>query len=98
MGNYGIGVGNYVIAIRSTLGNSVIVHKLACEQHLAGRYHIEVVDLIDNPRLAADDQILAVPTLVKKLPPPIRTIVGDLSDTGRLLAALQLRARKAKST
>ena len=72
--------------------------QLACEQHLAGRYHIEVVDLIDNPRLAADDQILAVPTLVKKLPPPIRTIVGDLSDTGRLLAALQLRARKAKST
>ena len=72
--------------------------QLACEQHPAGRYHIEVVDLIDNPRLAADDQILAVRTLVKKLPPPIRTIVGDLSDTGRLLAALQLRARKAKST
>ncbi len=72
--------------------------QLACEQHLAGRYHIEVVDLLDNPRLAADDQILAVPTLVKRLPPPIRTIVGDLSDTGRLLVALQLRTRKAKAT
>ncbi len=66
----------------------------ACEQHLAGRYHIEVVDLLENPRLAADDQILAVPTLVRKLPPPIRKIVGDLSDTERLLVGLQLRPRK----
>ena len=68
--------------------------QLTCEQHLAGRYHIEVVDLLENPRLAADDQILAVPTLVRKLPPPIRKIVGDLSDTDRLLVGLQLRARK----
>jgi circadian clock protein KaiB len=66
----------------------------ACEQHLAGRYHIEVVDLLEHPRLAADDQILAVPTLVRKLPPPTRKIVGDLSDTDRLLVGLQLRPRK----
>ena len=59
--------------------------QVACEQHLAGRYRIEVVDLLENPRLAVDDQILAVPTLVRKLPPPIRKIVGDLSDTDRLL-------------
>ncbi len=72
--------------------------QLACEQHLAGRYHIEVVDLLENPRLAADDQILAVPTLVRKLPPPIRTIVGDLSDTDRLLVGLQLRPRKGLAT
>ena len=59
-----------------------------------GSIHIEIVDLLENPRLAADDQILAVPTLVKKLPPPIRKIVGDLSDTDRLLVGLQLRPRR----
>ena len=63
----------------------------ACEDHLAGRYQIEVVDLLDNPRLAADDEILAVPTVVRVLPQPIRKIVGDLSDTDRLLVGLQLR-------
>jgi circadian clock protein KaiB len=62
-----------------------------CEEHLAGRYRIEVVDLLENPRLAADDQILAVPTVVRRLPAPIRKIVGDLSDTERLLIGLQLR-------
>jgi circadian clock protein KaiB len=65
----------------------------ACEEHLAGRYRIEVVDLLDNPRLAADDQILAVPTVVRRLPAPMRKIVGDLSDTDRLLVGLQLRPR-----
>jgi circadian clock protein KaiB len=64
-----------------------------CDEHLAGRYTIEVVDLHENPRLAADDQILAVPTLVRRLPAPIRKLVGDLSDTEQLLVGLQLRAR-----
>ncbi len=68
--------------------------QLACERYLTEQYHIEIVDLLENPRLAADDQILAVPTLVRKLPPPIRKIVGDLSDTDRLLVGLQLRPRK----
>jgi circadian clock protein KaiB len=63
----------------------------ACEEHLAGRYRIEIVDLLENPRLAAEDQILAVPTVVRKLPAPIRKLVGDLSDTDRLLVGLQLR-------
>lgn len=63
----------------------------ACEEHLPGRYEIEVVDLLDDPRLAADDQILAVPTVVRKSPAPMRKIVGDLSDTDRLLVGLQLR-------
>ena len=63
----------------------------ACEEYLAGRYQIEVVDLQEHPRKAADDQILAVPTLVRKLPEPVRKVVGDLSDTDRLLAGLQLR-------
>jgi len=61
-----------------------------CEQWLPGRHHIEVVDLLGNPRLAADDQILAVPTVVRKFPEPIRKVVGDLSDTERLLFGLQL--------
>ncbi len=72
--------------------------QLACEQYLAGQYHLEIVDLLENPRLAADDQILAVPTLVRKLPEPIRKIVGDLSDTDRLLVGLQLRPRTGART
>ena len=72
--------------------------RLACEQYLAGQHHIEVVDLLENPRLVADDQILAAPTLVRKNPPPIRKIVGDLSDTGQLLAGLQLRPHKGEAT
>jgi len=62
-----------------------------CEAYLAGRYQIEVVDLQENPRRAADDQILAVPTLVRRLPEPVRKVVGDLSDTDGLLVGLQLR-------
>ena len=69
-----------------------------CEEHLAGRYQIEVVDLLENPRLAADDQILAVPTVVRKLPLPIRTIVGDLSDTDRVLVGLQLGPHRSAVT
>jgi circadian clock protein KaiB len=62
-----------------------------CEEHLAGRYRIEVVDLLENPRLARDDQILAIPTLVRKLPVPLRKIVGDLSNAERMLVGLDLR-------
>src|SRR6188472_1737055 len=65
-----------------------------CEQHLAGRYRIEVIDLLSNPRLARDDQIVAIPTLVRKLPEPLRRIIGDLSDTERMLVGLQLRPRQ----
>jgi circadian clock protein KaiB len=69
--------------------------KKVCEEHLAGRYEIEVVDLMKNPRLAKDHQIVAIPTLVRKLPDPIRKIVGDLSDTERALVGLQLSAQRA---
>ena len=65
--------------------------KRICEQHLPGRYNIEVIDLMANPRLAKDDQIVAIPTLVRKLPDPLRKIVGDLSDEDRTLVGLQLR-------
>ena len=68
--------------------------KRFCEEHLAGEFEIEVIDLIENPRLAQDDQIVAIPTLVRKLPPPIRKIIGDLSDTERTLVGLQLRSTK----
>ena len=66
--------------------------KRLCEEHLAGEFEIEVIDLIENPRLAKDDQIVAIPTLVRKLPEPIRKIIGDLSDTERTLVGLQLRS------
>ena len=68
--------------------------KRVCEDHLAGRYSIEVIDLLKNPRLAKDDQIVAIPTLVRKLPEPLRRMVGDLSDTERTLVGLQLRPKK----
>ena len=65
--------------------------KKICEEHLQGRYEIEVIDLTLNPRLAKDDQILALPTLVRKLPEPMRKIIGDLSDTERVLVGLDVR-------
>jgi circadian clock protein KaiB len=69
--------------------------KRICEEHLAGHYNIEVVDLLKHPQLAAGDQIVAIPTLVRKLPQPIRKIVGDLRDTDRALVGLQLRPGKS---
>lgn len=65
--------------------------KKICEKHLKGCYRIEVIDLLENPRLARGDQILAVPTLVRKLPEPVRKIIGDLSNTERVLVGLDLR-------
>jgi circadian clock protein KaiB len=64
--------------------------KKICEEHLGGRYRIEVIDLLENPQLAKGDQILAVPTLVRKLPEPIKKIIGDLSNTERVLIGLDL--------
>ncbi len=64
--------------------------KKICEEYLKGQYTIEVVDLLENPKLAKGDQILAIPTLVRKLPPPIRKIIGDLSNTEKVLVGLNL--------
>jgi circadian clock protein KaiB len=64
-----------------------------CEEHLAGKYSIEVIDLLKEPRLARGDQIVAVPTLVRKLLEPVRKIIGDLSNTERVLVGLDLRRR-----
>ena len=65
--------------------------KKLCKEHLAGKYRIEVIDLLKNPQLARGDQIIAIPTLVRRLPQPIRRIIGDLSNTERVLVGLQLR-------
>ncbi len=67
--------------------------KRICEEHLAGEYHIEVIDLLKSPQLAGDDQILAIPTVVRKLPAPLRRIIGDLSNIERALVGLDLRPK-----
>lgn len=79
-------VAGYTSKARAALEN---LSKI-CETHLEGRYSIEVVDLLKNPQLAAGDQILAVPTLVRKLPEPIKKIIGDLSDEERVLIGIDL--------
>jgi len=67
-----------------------------CEEHLAGRYRIEVIDLLKQPQLARGDQIVAVPTLVRHLPPPMKKIIGDLSNEDRVLIGLDLRQRHGR--
>ncbi len=67
--------------------------KRFCEEHLPGHYEIEVIDLLENPQLAEGDQIIAIPTLVRKLPEPMKKIIGDLSNTERTLVGLNLRPR-----
>lgn len=66
-----------------------------CEEHLAGRYRIEVIDLLRNPKLAKEDEIVAIPTLVRKMPEPMRRIIGDLSNLEKALVRLELRMAKA---
>jgi circadian clock protein KaiB len=72
--------------------------KKICEEHLAGRYDLEIIDIYQQPTLAKGERILAVPTLIKKLPPPIRRIIGDMSDKDRVLLGLDLRPRGEKKT
>jgi circadian clock protein KaiB len=67
--------------------------KKICEEHLKGKYSIEIVDLLKNPKLAKGDQILAIPTLVRKLPPPLKKIIGDLSNTQKVLVGLDIVSR-----
>ena len=67
--------------------------KKICAEHLAGQYKLQVIDLLENPQLARGDQILAIPTLVRKLPLPLRKIIGDLSNTERVLVGLDLRSK-----
>ena len=74
---------------RSTL--AIANMKKICEEHLHGQYELQVIDLYQQPQLAQGDQIIAVPTLIKKLPPPLRRIIGDMSNTERVLVGLDLR-------
>ena len=66
--------------------------KRICEEHLAGQYNLEVIDLIKHPKLGKEDQILAIPTVVRRLPPPLRKLIGDLSNTERVLVGLQMKS------
>jgi circadian clock protein KaiB len=70
--------------------------KALCEEYLAGRYEIEVIDLVEYPALARSDDILAIPTLVRRLPAPLRRIIGDLSDAHRVLVGLRLRGESTE--
>ena len=70
--------------------------KMICEEHLAGRYEIEVVDLLVDPTLARGDQILALPTLIRRLPPPVKKIIGDLTNAEHVLVGLDLRRRAGR--
>jgi circadian clock protein KaiB len=71
--------------------------KRICEEHLHGRYSIEVIDLLENPTLAAGDQIIAIPTLVRKLPAPMKKIIGDLCNAERVIVGLNLTPQKQRS-
>jgi circadian clock protein KaiB len=84
----------YVAGQTPTAARAFANLRRICDEHLRGRYSIEVVDLIENPALGRGDQILAVPTLVRRLPAPIKKIIGDLSNTERVLVGLDLRARR----
>jgi circadian clock protein KaiB len=81
---------------RSTLKSRVAVENIQrmCEEHLHGRYHLEVIDIHDQASLARDEQIVAVPTLIKRLPRPLQRLVGDMSDLNRVLLGLDLRERR----
>lgn len=78
-----------------TTKSLMAIHNLKsfCETHLNGEYEIELIDLVENPRLAAGDQILAIPTLVRRLPEPLKRIIGDLSNTEKVLVGLDLQPR-----
>ena len=84
----------YVVGMTPKSTRAITNIKAICEEHLRGRYELEVVDVYQQPMLAQGEQILAVPALVKKLPLPLRTLVGDLSNTERVLLGLDLRRRK----
>jgi circadian clock protein KaiB len=69
-----------------------------CEEELAGQYELEIIDVLENPQLAEDDKILATPTLIKQLPPPLRRVIGDLSDTEKVLLGLEVRPQASAQT
>jgi circadian clock protein KaiB len=83
----------YVTGLTPRSTRAIANIKQICEEHLKGRYDLEVIDIYQQPVLAEGDQIIAVPTLIKKLPPPLRQIIGDLSDLERTLIGLDLKPK-----
>ena len=83
----------YVAGMTPAAKRALANIKDICDEHIEGQFSIEVVDLLENPALAEGDQILAVPTLVRRLPPPLRKIIGDLSNTEKVLVGLDVRPR-----
>ena len=82
----------YVAGTTAQSTRAILNIQQICEEHLKGRYQLEVIDIYQRPQLAKDEQIIAVPTLVKKLPAPLRRVIGDFSDSERVLVGLDLRA------
>ena len=87
----------YVAGMTPTARTALANIEAICAQHLQGQYTIEVVDLLEKPALAESDQIFAVPTLVRKLPPPLRKIIGDLSETEKVLVGLDIKLNNRKT-
>jgi circadian clock protein KaiB len=86
----------YVAGVRPRSVLAIENVKKICEEHLRGRYELQVIDIYQQPVLAKGDQIIAVPTLIKKLPAPLRSLIGDLSDVERVLVGLDLRPRRRR--
>ena len=91
--------GDYVLRLyvsRSTVRSALAVRNIrqVCKVHLQGKYALEVIDIHSHPNLARDEQIVAVPTLIKRLPPPLQRLVGDMSDLNKVLLGLDLRVRE----
>jgi len=84
----------YVAGMTPTAERALANLKAICAEHLEGKYSIEVTNLLDSPALAEDNQIFAVPTLVRRLPPPLRKIIGDLSDTEKVVVGLDIKPRE----
>ena len=83
----------YIAGVSLRSSRAVENIKRICEEHLKGRYELEVIDIYQNPVLAQGEQIIAVPTLIKKLPPPLRKFIGDLTDTEKILLGLDLKPK-----
>ena len=81
----------YVVGTTSRSNRAIVNIRKICDEYLAGRYELDVVDVLQNPALAAGEQIIAAPTLIKKLPLPLRRFIGDMSQTERILLGLDLR-------
>lgn len=84
----------YIAGVSPRSSNAIANIKRICEEHLKGRYELEVIDIYQNPELAQSAQVIAAPTLIKSLPPPLRRFIGDLHDTERIIIGLDLKLKK----